>query len=145
MRHTNRALKLVHADDTTARRPDVKTVLVVDDNADGREALTHYLEVDGYKVLQARNGKEAIAVAIEHRPDMILMDLMMPVMDGVQATAELRLHKRTRSIPIVAISGFRKLADYENKGFDDYLVKPVAMVVLADVIARHVRAAMERA
>lgn len=119
-------------------------VLVVDDNMDGRRALTAYLECDGYHVLQAGNGREAVALAVEYRPDLILMDLMMPVMDGEHAAAELRLHKRTRNIPIVAISAFRALPNYEDKGFDDYLVKPVALAVLADVIARHITAAISR-
>jgi two-component system cell cycle response regulator DivK len=80
-------------------------VLVVDDFRDGRELVAELLEFHGYRTLQARDGAEAVRLAVEHRPDMIIMDLCLPVIDGFEATRLIRHDPRTARTPIIAITG----------------------------------------
>src|SRR5438067_13808141 len=80
-------------------------VLVVDCYPDAREMYSEYLEYCGFEVVQAANGMEALQRAIETQPDIILMDLSLPVMDGWEATRRLKADKRTVNIPVVALTG----------------------------------------
>jgi two-component system, cell cycle response regulator DivK len=82
-----------------------KTVLIVDDDQDARFVLTAALNHDGYNVIEAPDGVAAVSEASRHRPDIIVMDIRMPQMDGLQASELLREDERTRGIPIVALSG----------------------------------------
>jgi CheY-like chemotaxis protein len=79
-------------------------VLIADDNPDIRNLLVEFLEDEGYDVLSAKNGREAIARARQHQPDCILMDLNMPVLDGVSAIRHLKADESTKSIRIYAMS-----------------------------------------
>jgi CheY-like chemotaxis protein len=102
------------------------TILVAEDHLDSRDALRALLEAFGYHVIEAVNGREAIRLAIERRPDVILMDIMMPELDGFEATRELRRHAQTRGIPIIAVTameGAHQLA--LQAGANDYVRKPV--------------------
>lgn len=81
-------------------------VLVVDDFTDAREMYREYLASVGYEVIEATNGEEAVERAIDSTPDVILMDLALPVMDGLEATRRIKADERTADIPIVAMSGF---------------------------------------
>ena len=87
---------------TNVERP---RVLLVDDYPDAREMYTEYLQFSGYDVVQAANGMEALEQAVEASPDIILMDLSLPVMDGWEATRRLKADKRTAGIPVVALTG----------------------------------------
>ena len=87
---------------TKAERP---RVLLVDDYPDAREMYTEYLEFSGFDVVQAGNGMEALQRAADATPDIILMDLSLPVMDGWEATRRLKADVRTASIPVVALTG----------------------------------------
>jgi len=102
-------------------------VLVVDDFADNREMYSEYLSFSGYEVIEARNGKEAIDAAQERLPDIIIMDLSLPVMDGWEATRRLKASDRTRGIPVVALTG-HALAGHskgaKEAGCDSFLAKP---------------------
>jgi CheY-like chemotaxis protein len=82
-----------------------KRVLVADDNADIRQLWRAYLTVTGYDVSAASNGKEAIARALEDKPDVILMDFSMPGMDGADAARALKADPRTAAIPVVGLTG----------------------------------------
>jgi CheY-like chemotaxis protein len=82
-----------------------KLVLIVDDNLDARYVLGAILNHDGYRVVTAENGAEAVACAQKHRPDLILMDIAMPVMDGLTATRLIRERKETASTPVIALTG----------------------------------------
>src|SRR5438445_2271807 len=108
----------------STRRP---IVLVVDDFADNREMYSEYLSFAGYEVIEARNGKEAIDAAQERLPDIIIMDLSLPVMDGWEATRRLKASDRTRGIPVVALTG-HALAGHskgaKEAGCDSFLAKP---------------------
>jgi CheY-like chemotaxis protein len=101
-------------------------VLLVDDEIDIREMFGEYLTTAGYEVLQAENGAEAIEVAIRRRPDVIVMDFEMPVMDGLEATQRLGADVRTHDIPVIVLSehGVVEHARAERLGCRVCLVKP---------------------
>src|SRR3981189_1657432 len=80
-------------------------VLLVDDYPDAREMYTEYLEFSGFDVVEAGKGREALQRAVDATPDIILMDLSLPVMDGWEATRRLKADERTASIPVVALTG----------------------------------------
>ena len=104
-----------------------KTILLAEDHEDNRLALLTVLERDGYRTLGAANGLEAVRAAREHLPDMVLMDLAMPVMDGRQAMRELRADERTARIPIVVLTAMALSVDRDRlvaEGFDGLLIKP---------------------
>ncbi len=107
--------------------PRKPLVLVVDDFADNREMYSEYLSFSGYDVIEARNGKEAVDAAQERLPDIIIMDLSLPVMDGWEATRRLKADDRTRRIPVVALTG-HALAGHskgaKDAGCDSFLAKP---------------------
>src|SRR5438046_8654140 len=94
----------------TSRKP---IVLLVDDYPDAREMYAEYLEFSGFDIVQAGNGVEAIERAIDSHPDVILMDLSLPVMDGWEATRRLKADERTNAIPVLAVTG-RAVAGVSN-------------------------------
>jgi CheY-like chemotaxis protein len=111
----------------TAATAEKPLVLVVDDFADNREMYSEYLGFSGYRVIEARNGVEAIEQAVAKKPDIIIMDLSLPVMDGWEATRRLKADERTRGIPVVALTG-HALAGHskgaKEAGCDSFLAKP---------------------
>lgn len=114
-----------------------KTVLLADDHEDNRIALQLMLEHAGYRTLGARHGAEAVELAIAHAPDLIVMDLAMPVLDGRAATRALKADARTRAIPVVMLTAMALSVDrdvLEEEGFAGLLFKPVLPLnFLADV------------
>jgi two-component system cell cycle response regulator DivK len=109
---------------------DSRTILIADDNLDNRSIFGFLLESFGFTVLTAENGCEAVLRAREHHPDLILMDISMPVMDGLQATALLRGDRATAKIPVIAVTAhntaeMRKRA--EEAGCNCFLSKPVPL------------------
>lgn len=105
-----------------------RVVLLVDDYADTREVLRRAVETCGCRVVEAANGQEAIELSQSERPDLILMDLNMPVLDGFNATLRIRELERTRDVPVVAVTAhdtaeFRAAAG--AVGCCDYLLKPL--------------------
>jgi CheY-like chemotaxis protein len=115
------------------------SILIADDYEDNRELLRLILEAAGYQVREARNGRECVSMAQMSAPDLFLIDLSMPVLDGWGALAELRTNTRTRGIPCIAVTAFsdadrtRRSAD-EN--FDAYITKPFKSKELLDTITR---------
>jgi len=118
--------------------------MVVDDAEDIRRMLRFVLDMRGYRVLEACNGREAVELAESNCPDLILMDLSMPVLDGYGAVKELRQMAKTRAAPIIAISAHGTV-DHRNKalavGFNDYLTKPIDFIQVANLIQRFLRKA----
>jgi two-component system cell cycle response regulator DivK len=117
-----------------------QSVLVVDDDRDARDMLSEYLAFCGFVVHQARDGGEAINVAVRERPCVVLMDLMMPRMDGWEATRRLKANERTDGIPIVAVSACSHADDHAwacGVGFDDFVSKPVNLHHIAGVVSRY--------
>jgi len=113
-------------------------VLVVEDYQDAREMYSAYLQFSGYRVEEATNGMEAIEKAIELMPDIILMDLALPKVDGWEATKRLKSDPRTRHIPIVALTG-HALAGFaegaREAGCDAFVTKPC----LPDALVAEIR------
>jgi CheY-like chemotaxis protein len=104
-----------------------RTILLADDHEDNRLALLTVLEREGYRTLGAANGQQAVEAAREHMPDLILMDLAMPVMDGRQAMQQLRADPATTGIPIVVLTAMALMVDRDRlvaEGFDGLLIKP---------------------
>ena len=113
----------------TAADPQTATlrVLVVDDDEDLRLLVATRMERHGHEVMTARNGTEALAMARAAKPDVAILDVMMPELDGFAVTRELRADERTKDITIVVLSGRAGAADREfafRSGADDYLLKP---------------------
>ena len=104
-----------------------RRVLVVDDYPDAREMYAEYLKYSGFDVIEAVNGMEALERALDSAPDIILMDLSLPVMDGWEATRRLKADKLTAGIPIVALTGHALagiLEGAKNAGCDAFVTKP---------------------
>jgi CheY-like chemotaxis protein len=111
----------------TESTPARRRVLLVDDYPDAREMYSEYLKFSGYDVVEATNGVEALQRAIETSPDIILMDLSLPVMDGWEATRRLKEDARTSSIPVVALTGHALAGMFEGAkraGCDAFVTKP---------------------
>lgn len=104
-----------------------KAVLVVDDDPDSRAICTLFLEHHGYRVLEARDGEEGVRRAREERPALVLMDVTLPILDGLSATRRLKELPETASIPVVILTGHALDRDRENAleaGGEGYLPKP---------------------
>ena len=116
-----------------------RVVLLVDDYADTREVMRRAIETCGCRVVEAANGQEAIEMAQSARPDLILMDLNMPVLDGFNATMRIREYEATRDVPVVAVTAhntaeFRAAAG--AVGCCDYLLKPLDFERLYELLER---------
>jgi two-component system cell cycle response regulator DivK len=105
----------------------MKKILIVEDHADMRELLTWQIELMGFKPIPAKHGKEGIEKAIAEKPDLVLMDIMMPGMDGWEAARELRAHPETKGVPILAATALFRDSDLKTcleAGCNGYIVKP---------------------
>jgi two-component system, cell cycle response regulator DivK len=114
-----------------------RSILIAEDNLDTRDALRMLLEAYGFHVLVAKNGQEAVARGIDLKPDLIIMDIMMPTMDGIQATRTLRGSPSFRQVPILALTamaGSREMA--LEAGCDDWLAKPIDVQSFLGKISR---------
>jgi CheY-like chemotaxis protein len=111
----------------TAKTP-AKRILVVEDNEDNRDVVVYRLKSMGYEILEASNGLEALKVTAQSKPDLIFMDLKMPVMDGWEATEALRKTEWGRELPIIALTAHTDEEDRQKAfqvGCDDFVAKPV--------------------
>jgi CheY-like chemotaxis protein len=100
-------------------------ILIAEDHVDSREALRYLLEAFGFEVTVAGNGRSAVDEAMSTRPSLILMDLMMPGMDGYEAMRVLRKDPLTREIPIIAVTAMDAVQEALAAGADDFVRKPV--------------------
>ncbi len=117
-----------------------RTILIADDDKKSIKLLRDVLQASGYSVAVARDGRETVALAQARKPDLILMDIRMPVMDGIAAMKKLRADPNTDRIPIIAITAHAMRGDKERfiqQGFDDFLAKPVDIHVLLDRVRLH--------
>ena len=104
------------------------------------ELLCGYLELNGYRVAQATNGLDAITQATTLRPHLILMDVKMPGLDGLEATRRLKVDPRTKDIPVIMLTAFASATDVETcmaAGASDYFSKPVDFPKLDTLIAKY--------
>lgn len=110
------------------------TVLIADDDADIRELVAYRMKRSGYTVLEAANGEEALQLATENEPDLAILDVMMPRVDGFEVTQRLRGQERTARIPIILLTARAQDSDVARgfgAGADDYLRKPFSPQELA--------------
>jgi CheY-like chemotaxis protein len=122
----SRSLESIAPPQTPAGSRAPARVLIADDHQDSREALRALLEACGYRVVVASNGAEAVDLARDARPQLILMDVMMPDVDGLDATRQIRADPALPRIPIVAVTALDEAAErMMQAGCDDFLVKPI--------------------
>ena len=117
-----------------------KTVLIVEDNDLNMKLFHDLLEAHGYQTLQARTGPEAIKLAQEHTPDLILMDIQLPEVSGLQVTAEIKEMPETAEIPVIAVTAFAMKGDEDRiraGGCEDYIAKPISVVGFLEKVKRY--------
>jgi two-component system cell cycle response regulator DivK len=115
----------------------MKKILVVEDEVTNQEVAEVILKNQGFQTILASNGKEGIEKAVGEQPDLILMDILMPVLDGLSATEILKKDERTRHIPIVAVTAKASNTDRreaETAGCDGFLTKPFRNRTLVEVV-----------
>lgn len=115
------------------RTGPAQTVLIAEDHADSRDALKTLLDAFGYVVHEAFNGRDAVEKALTVQPDLVLMDMMMPEMDGFQATRVLRADERFRQVPIIALTAMEGARERVlAAGCNDMVTKPIDVRVFLD-------------
>jgi two-component system cell cycle response regulator DivK len=118
-------------------------ILIVDDNAQNRKLARDVLEFAGFRTLEATGGVEGVAMALEECPDLVLMDIRMPDLGGVEALRLLRDDPRTADTPIVALTSSTMRGDEDRflaEGFDGYMQKPISVREFPDQVRAHLRA-----
>ena len=113
-----------------------KTVLVVEDFKDVRKMMRKFFEKKGFEVVCAKNGMRAVEKAVLTHPDLILMDLAMPGMDGIQATQEIRQHHELDNVPILALTAYADFYDERARdvGCNDVIQKPIDFSLLEPIV-----------
>jgi CheY-like chemotaxis protein len=115
-------------------------ILIVDDNGQNRRLTRKVLQFAGFRTVEASGGVEGLSLAVAHRPDLILMDIRMPDMNGSEAVRKLKDDVRTSAIPVVALTSSTMKGDRERflaDGFDGYLEKPIRVLEFPDQIPSH--------
>ena len=115
-------------------------ILVVEDNDRNMKLFRDVLQATGFRTLEATTGERAVELALEHAPDLVLMDVRLPDIDGIQALGRLRADERTAAVPVVALTAQAMEGDRERfltAGFDGYLSKPVEIGELVATVGRH--------
>ncbi|MBV8778070.1 MAG: response regulator [Alphaproteobacteria bacterium] len=118
-----------------------KRILVVEDNELNMKLLNDVLEAHGFEVLSTSRGKVAVDWAHQHRPDLILMDLQLPDLSGLDATRQLKADEATSAIPIIAVTAFAMAGDEKkalDHGCDAYVAKPIVLRDFLDLIDRFI-------
>jgi two-component system, cell cycle response regulator DivK len=104
-----------------------KRILVVEDQEDNRQILRDLLDNTGYQMVEAENGEDAVTMAAAEKPDLILMDIQLPIVDGYEATRRIKANPALSAIPIIAITSYALSGDEDKAraaGCDDYVTKP---------------------
>ena len=119
----------------------VKTVLVVEDNELNMKLFHDLLEANGYNIVQTRSGLEAIDLAREHHPDLILMDIQLPEVSGLEVTKWIKEDDDLRAIPVIAVTAFAMKGDEERirqGGCEAYLSKPISVTTFLDTMKTYI-------
>ena len=114
-----------------------KSILIVEDNELNMKLFNDLLEAHGYKTLQTRNGKEALELTRLHKPDLILMDIQLPEVSGLQVTQWIKQDEGLRHIPVIAITAFAMKGDAEKirqGGCEAYLSKPISILKFLETV-----------
>lgn len=123
------------------------TILLADDNAPSRELMREILEACGYDVAEAANGREALDLIRKSPPDIVLLDLQMPVMDGFAVIHAVRADERLRLLTVIALTASAMLGDKERAiaaGFDSYIAKPISLESVRNQIRQVATHKLER-
>jgi len=118
-----------------------KKVLIVEDNELNMKLFNDLLDAHGYKTLQTRDGMEALDMAREHRPDLILMDIQLPEVSGLEVTKWLKADDELQSIPVVAVTAFAMKGDEEKireGGCEAYISKPISVATFLDTVRKFI-------
>jgi CheY-like chemotaxis protein len=127
-------------DEKEVSSPKLPLIMLVDDNQIILTTLCDYLQSEGFEVIACQGGKEAIAQAKAHKPALIVMDIQMPDMDGIETTQRLKADKLLSKIPIIALTALAMKSDRERclaVGINDYISKPVSLQNLVTIIKKH--------
>ena len=119
-----------------------KTVMVVEDNDLNMKLFHDLLEAHGYNILQTKDGMEALRLAREHRPDLILMDIQLPEVSGLEVTKWIKEDDDLKSIPVVAVTAFAMKGDEEKireGGCEAYIAKPISVTSFLETVAHFLR------
>ena len=119
-----------------------RLILIVDDNENNRKLARDVLEFAGFSTVQASGGIEGVALAMEHEPDLVLMDIRMPDLNGTEALKLLRENPQTAEIPVVALTSSTMRGDEERfraEGFDGYLAKPISVREFPEQVHRFLK------
>ena len=117
-----------------------KTVLIVEDNELNMKLFRDLLEAHGYQTLEARTGPEALKLAAEHIPDLILMDIQLPEFSGLEVTQKIKSNEQLTDIPVIAVTAFAMKGDEERirqGGCEDYIAKPISVVSFLEKVKRY--------
>lgn len=119
----------------------MKSVLIVEDNELNMKLFHDLLDAYGYQTIQTRNGLDALSLAREHRPNLILMDIQLPEVSGLEVTRWLKEDAELRDIPVVAVTAFAMKGDEErirSGGCEAYVSKPISVPVFLDTVRRFI-------
>lgn len=119
-----------------------RTIVLVEDNADARATMGDLLRVFGYRIIEVANGTGVLPAVLAAQPDLVITDIGLPDIDGYEVARRLRADPATRTVPLIALTGFGQLGDREaaeRAGFDAHLVKPVSPEDLVETIERLVK------
>lgn len=122
-----------------SQRVSDKTVLVVEDNDLNMKLFHDLLEAHGYQILQTKNGLEALKLARDHHPDLILMDIQLPEVSGLEVTKWLKEDEDLRSIPVIAVTAFAMKGDEEKireGGCEAYIAKPISVASFLETVEK---------
>ena len=129
-----------HADtDTEMTASRAQTVLVVEDNELNMKLFHDLLEAHGYGILQTKDGMEALQIARDHRPDLILMDIQLPEVSGLEVTKWIKEDDNLKSIPVIAVTAFAMKGDEEKireGGCEAYIAKPISVANFLQTVQR---------
>jgi two-component system, cell cycle response regulator DivK len=119
-----------------------KQILVVEDEEDNRQILRDLLKTADYEIIEAENGEQALAAVAEQRPDLILMDLQLPILDGYEATRRIKANPALKDVPIIAVTSYALSGDEAKAraaGCDDFVPKPFSPRQLLAKIREYLR------
>jgi two-component system cell cycle response regulator DivK len=131
--------KAIAGRDPEARLTD-KTVLIVEDNELNMKLFHDLLDAQGYRTLQTRSGVDALSLARKHRPNLILMDIQLPEVSGLEVTKWLKDDEELRNIPVIAVTAFAMKGDEERirqGGCEAYISKPISIAAFLETVRRY--------
>ncbi len=124
---------------TETKNGVAKTVLIVEDNELNMKLFHDLLEAHGYNILQSREGMEALRIAREHHPDLILMDIQLPEVSGLEVTKWIKEDDKLKDIPVIAVTAFAMKGDEEkirDGGCEAYIAKPISVTNFLETVQR---------